>query len=312
MKKAALRRVIIYVLVFSLTFSSVSAAVARPVEVQAVVGVDDAALAVLLALLAAGGYYASSKNAAANIKTEFLKFVGQISSLSSDSSDSKIDTIKSTVVYSGFLDQGYSETLAFEASKHFIAAMSLIELGYTDDSDRSWSVSKEDNRYLISDNIGNFYWSCSVPDFNNKVFPSDLKCDLYIQEAKLPDDGDPTAKAFAVGLLSELRKLVSSFLKYCFTKTQANAKVLKPKNSSDVFASNADSNLTLRNKLVNLFKDGKLSFTYSDDVLFALLNTPEDYFETALGDIFPSQYILYVTLSFFRLGLIFGYIFLKI
>ena len=296
MKKATLRRVIIYILVFSLTLTSVSAAVARPVEVQAVVGVDDAALAVLLALLAAGGYYASSKNAAANIKTEFLKFVGQIGSLSSDSSDSKIDTIKSTVVYSGFLDQGYSETLAFEASKHFIAAISLIELGYTDDSERSWSVSKEDSRYRISDNIGNFYWSCSVPDFNTKVFPSDLKCDLYIEESKFPDDGVPTAKAFTVGLLSELRKLVSSFIKNCFSKT-SNDRVLKVNNTSDCISNNIPKS-TVINFLIDYVNRNKINCgTFKEKIISSLINANPSYVEDCfLNDKidFPSSYFFVV------------------
>lgn len=253
MKKAALRRVIIYVLVFSLTYTSVSAAIVRPVEVQAIVGADDAALAILLALLAAGGYYASSSAAAANIKTEFLSFVGKISGTASTSTEATADIIKNTVVYSGFIDLGYNSTQAFEASKHFLAATSLIEFGYTDDTDRTWSVTADGDKFVISDTIGNVSWSCTIPSFKvNSILPKNLNINLLVSEGKIPQD-DPEAAAIAVGLLAELKRLVNGFIKN-MTKEYAKNKAMV-NNSKVSSIKSADETNSVRDNIMLYLTD---------------------------------------------------------
>ena len=300
MKKAALRRVIIYVLVFSLTFTSVSAAIVRPVEVQAIVGADDAALAILLALLAAGGYYASSSAAAANIKTEFLSFVGKISGTVSTSTEATADIIKNTVVYSGFIDLGYNSTQAFEASKHFLAATSLIEFGYTDETDRTWSVTADGDKYIISDTIGNVSWSCTVPNFKvNSVLPKNLNINLLVSEGKIPQD-DPEAAAIAVGLLAELKRLVNGFIKnmtkeYAKNKAMVNNSFVSPVSS----AVNDDSfRLTFCQQLRLLSKTFYYKYSY-DSASYAankLMSVTDDYFISQLNSYnfsIPSSYIFY-------------------
>lgn len=287
MKKAALRRVIIYVLVFSLTFTSVSAAIARPVEVQAIVGADDAALAILLALLAAGGYYASSSAAAANIKTEFLSFVGKISGTASTSTEATADIIKNTVVYSGFIDLGYSSTQAFEASKHFLSALSLIEFGYTDESERSWSVAVDGSNYKISDTVGNLSWTCTVPNFKvNSVLPKSLNINLFVSEGKLPDD-DPAATAIVVGLLAELKSLVDGFIKNCIKSYSCN----KSKISDNVSSTHiSDNSLSVKKSVYRFLMNGISKVYYADcqydsaAILASYIMTNNVDFEKILND----------------------------
>ena len=297
MKKAALRRVIIYVLVFSLTFTSVSAVIVRPVEVQAVVGADDAALAILLALLAAGGYYASSSAAAANIKTEFLSFIGKINGTASTSTEATADIIKNTVVYSGFINLGYNSTQAFEASKHFLAATSLIEFGYTDETDRTWSVTADGDKYVISDTIGNVSWSCTVPNFKvNSVLPKNLNINLLVSEGKIPQD-DPEAAAIAVGLLAELRRLVTGFIKVCFSKSASNDKVKKMNAVKDAI-SNAIPKNTLINTLIDYVNNDKIDCgDFKSSVVNSLLKTNSSIVEKKFekdGVEFPSSYFILI------------------
>lgn len=303
MKKAALRRVIIYVLVFSLTFTSVSAAIVRPVEVQAIVGADDAGLAILLALLAAGGYYASSSAAASNIKTEFLSFVGKISCTASTSTEATADIIKNTVVYSGFIDLGYNSTQAYEASKHFLAATSLIEFGYTDETDRTWSVTADGDKYVISDTIGNVSWSCTVPNFKvNSVLPKNLNINLLVSDGKIPQD-DPEAAAIAVGLLAELKRLVNGFIKNYIKSYTSN----KSKISDSVSPTHISDNSLSVKKSVYRFLMNDISKVYftgcrydSAAILGNYIMTNNIDFSTIFennGYVMPSNFICHYCLK---------------
>lgn len=81
MKKAALRRVIIYVLVFSLTFTSVSVAIVRPVEVQASAGVIEG-WEVFVGILSSLGFFSSSSSAGQSYYEQFLSYVSGTSDFS--------------------------------------------------------------------------------------------------------------------------------------------------------------------------------------------------------------------------------------
>lgn len=74
MKKAAIRRVIIYMLVFSLTFTSVSAAVVRPVEVQASAGVMEG-WEVFIGILSSLGFFASNSSAGQTYYDQFINYI---------------------------------------------------------------------------------------------------------------------------------------------------------------------------------------------------------------------------------------------
>ena len=76
MKKAAIRRVIIYMLVFSLTFTSVSAAVVRPVEVQASAGVMEG-WEIFIGILSSLGFFSSSSSAGQTYYDEFMNWVNE-------------------------------------------------------------------------------------------------------------------------------------------------------------------------------------------------------------------------------------------
>ena len=78
MKKATLRRVIIYVLVFSLTYTSVSAAIVRPVEVQASAGVMEG-WEVFVGILSSLGFFSSSSTAGQTYYDQFMEWVNEAS-----------------------------------------------------------------------------------------------------------------------------------------------------------------------------------------------------------------------------------------
>lgn len=74
MKKATFRRVIIYMLIFSLTFTSVSTAVVRPVEVQASSGVMEG-WEIFVGILSSLGFFSSSSSAGQTYYDQFINYV---------------------------------------------------------------------------------------------------------------------------------------------------------------------------------------------------------------------------------------------
>lgn len=72
--KKAFRRVIIYMLVFSLTFTSVSTAVVRPVEVQASSGVMEG-WEIFVGILSSLGFFSSSSSAGQTYYDQFINYV---------------------------------------------------------------------------------------------------------------------------------------------------------------------------------------------------------------------------------------------
>ena len=287
MKKAALRRVIIYVLVFSLTFTSVSAAIVRPVEVQAIVGADDVAIAILLGLLSTLGYYAASKDVGKNVMDElYYYYQTNYEKASSSASNYTSKTyIKNSEYYNALVSCGLSEEDAYKAAYDMGLISAIVEFNYSYSGVSTWTIEKKNTSYYIKDYVGNYVIYTTIPMLSTGF----LSKDAGSYEIEIYDNSEEVAKLeasfnFIHDLLLHLKGFISVQL-----NTALNKGIASISRKHVPYSLNAKKS-TFKLGLADLIKSSR-SYARTD-LLSALSSKTNDELLSLCGGDFPSQYLI--------------------
>lgn len=287
MKKAALRRVIIYVLVFSLAFTSVSAAIVRPVEVQAIVGADDVAIAILLGLLSTLGYYAASKDVGKNVMDElYYYYQTNYEKASSSASNYTSKTyIKNSEYYNALVSCGLSEEDAYKAAYDMGLISAIVEFNYSYSGVSTWTIEKKNTSYYIKDYVGNYVIYTTIPMLSTGF----LSKDAGSYEIEIYDNSEEVAKLeasfnFIHDLLLHLKGFISVQL-----NTALNKGIASISRKHVPYSLNAKKS-TFKLGLADLIKSSR-SYARTD-LLSALSSKTNDELLSLCGGDFPSQYLI--------------------
>mgnify|MGYP004686990725 FL=1 len=245
MKKAALRRVIIYVLVFSLTFTSVSAAIVRPVEVQASAGVMEG-WEVFVGILSSLGFFSSSSTAGQTYYDQFMEWVNEASDF-----DNQVYSMFSNLS-SDLVSNGVEQVTANRMQ--CILCNSVVKLFDRDillsgnDVSGTFSFTSAEVTYELSDDHLRM-----VETYTDCKYGIVLECDVnkFIQNRKMSfsldskvtivdkEASDAAIQTYTLNLVNLLKNIVSNWMK-AKTKEIAKNKVFVA-NARIALASPVDS-----------------------------------------------------------------------
>lgn len=265
MKKAALRRVIIYVLVFSLTFTSVSTAVVRPVEVQASTGVMEG-WEIFVGILSSLGFFSSSSSAGQTYYEQFINYISGTSDLG-------------TQVYSMFsslpddlVEQGVDQATAKQMCN--CLANALINIFdrnlLTNDSDFNTSYEYKVNGDVVGEvsiELSNGHlkmvesFSCVkyalIFECDPKKFVQNKKLTFSLAEGKIrlvdKEATEEAIKTYTLNLVNFLKKVVFNWIK-SQTKGVAKNKLMIDNTAISSFTE-ADSSCSVRDNIMLYLTD---------------------------------------------------------
>lgn len=177
MKKATFRRVIIYMLIFSLTFTSVSTAVVRPVEVQASSGVMEG-WEIFVGILSSLGFFSSSSSKANTYYDQFMTWVND-----SVSFDAQVENMFSSLA-DDLVSNGVEQSVANHMQHSLVfGLMQLFDRGlFTSSEDQQGSF--EYNNSSLSSVTGVITYELSnkhirmVANYEQSNIAVVFECDL--------------------------------------------------------------------------------------------------------------------------------------
>ena len=251
MKKAALRRVIIYVLVFSLTFTSVSAAIVRPVEVQASAGVMEG-WEVFVGILSSLGFFSSSSTAGQTYYDQFINYVSGTSDFGT-SVYSMFSTLPNDLIAKG-VDEATAKQMCTCLTS---ALINIFDRGLlTNDNDFKSSYEYKVNGSIVGEisyELDNGHLKM-VETFSGVNYGIIFECDpkKFVQNNKLTfslaegkirlvdkEASDAAIQTYTLNLVDFLKNIVSNWMK-AKTKEIAKNKVFVA-NQRIALASPVDS-----------------------------------------------------------------------
>lgn len=218
--KATFRRVIIYMLIFSLTFTSVSTAVVRPVEVQASSGVMEG-WEIFVGILSSLGFFSSSSSAGQTYYDKFMNWVDETTNFE-DQVYSMFPTLSTDLV-----EQGVEQTTANHMQISLMRSIvKLFDAGaFTSSDDISGNFSYNDGCIvtyeLVSghlrmvetyDNVNTvIIFECDVNKFvsSRKLSFSLGKANLYLADKEATEEA---IKAYTLNLVNFLKKVIFNWI----------------------------------------------------------------------------------------------------
>ena len=259
MKKAALRRVIIYVLVFSLTFTSVSAAIVRPVEVQASAGVMEG-WEVFVGILSSLGFFSSSSTAGQTYYDQFMNWVNETSSFDSQVY-SMFSNLSSDLVSNG-VEQVTANKMQVVLCNSIIKLFDRDILLSSSDVSGSFSFPSAEVTYELSDDHLRM-----VETYTDCKYGIVLECDVnkFIQNRKLSfnlnseitiidkEASDAAIQTYTLNLVNFLKKMVANWIN---TQSKQYAKNKAMVNNSKVSSiKSADETNSVRDNVMLYLTD---------------------------------------------------------
>lgn len=321
MKKATFRRVIFYMLIFSLTFTSVSTVLVRPVEVQASSGVMEG-WEIFVGILSSLGFFSSSSSAGQTYYDKFMNWVDETTNFE-DQVYSMFPTLPADLV-----EQGVEQTTANHMQISLMRSIvKLFDAGaFTSSDDISGNFSYNDGckvtYELVSghlrmvetyDNVNTvIIFECDVNKLvsGRKLSFSLGKANLYLADKEATEEA---IKTYTLNLLNFLKKVVFNWIKSQAKSFSKNKVMLN--NSSYSSININDSSVSIKNSIYlylkndieySFFKSSETSLDYHPGIGLAnLISSGQLDFEQLYSKYnmsFPSEFFAYYVCNTYNGG----------